>query len=367
VQNELGRWVSAPTGIKPSRWRARTKFRDADGELRDVERFAPTKARAEANLRSALKDRKAPANGDVMRADMSLVAAGTHWLEQVKRPDSKLSDNTRDQYEAAFGRYVKGSRIAGLSLREANRVPVLETYLQGVADAHGTGAAKTARSVVSSVIGLAVRYKVLDHNAMRDVRPAQASVAKTVQRDTTRALTRAERDHVLAVADDHEGAQYADVADLLWFMAGTGVRISEALGQRWHDVDLDAGTVFVRGTKTDASQRRLSLPGWLTERLTTRAGELGTDGLVFRSPGTSDADKVRDRRNVARVFRAVLDEAGFPWATPHTFRRTVATLLDEAGLPIALAANQLGHANPAMTARVYLGRKGDMSAAGAVL
>jgi len=55
------------------------------------------------------------------------------------------------------------------------------------------------------------------------------------------------------------------------------------------------------------------------------------------------------------------------WATPHTFRRTVATLLDEAGLPIALAANQLGHSDPAMTARVYLGRKASTAAAAAVL
>ena len=70
---------------------------------------------------------------------------------------------------------------------------------------------------------------------------------------------------------------------------------------------------------------------------------------------------------VARLFRQMLDDAGFPWATPHTFRRTVATLLDEAGLPIALAANQLGHADPAMTARVYLGRKASTAAAGAVL
>jgi hypothetical protein len=35
------------------------------------------------------------------------------------------------------------------------------------------------------------------------------------------------------------------------------------------------------------------------------------------------------------VIRQVLDGAGFPWATPYTFRRTIATLFDEAGLPIA--------------------------------
>jgi integrase len=70
---------------------------------------------------------------------------------------------------------------------------------------------------------------------------------------------------------------------------------------------------------------------------------------------------------VTRVMRELFDEAGFPWATPHTLRRTVASLLDEAGQPIALAANVLGHKDAAMTARVYLNRRGDTSAAAAVL
>jgi len=367
VQNEDGNFVTAPGGTKPTRWRARTKFRDSDGNLRDVERFDSTKTRAETKLKAALADRQAPAESSVMRPDMSVTDAGELWLAQVRRPDSKLSDTTRLQYEAAFGRYVKESRISGLSLREANRVPVLEPYLQKVADAHGTGAAKTARSVVSNIIGMAVRYRALDFNAMREVRPARASVAKEVARDTSRALTREERDALLKVADANERAKQYDVSDIVWFLAGTGVRISEALGQQWADVDLEAGTVFVRGTKTAASQRLLSLPPWLLTRLETRKEERGNVGRLFPSPGIEDKTTIRDRRNVARIFREVFDEAGHEWATPHTLRRTVATLLDEAGQPIALAANQLGHSDPSMTARVYLGRKGDMSAAAKVL
>lgn len=367
VPNEAGRWVLAPEGVRPVRWRARTKFRDDDGVLRDVERFAATKSKAETKLKEALIERQAPVKSNAMRSDMTLESAGVVWLEQVRRPDSKVSDATRTQYAAAFGRYVQGSSIAAHTLREVNRVPVLEHYLQGVADAHGTGAAKTARSVVSNVLGLAVRYKVLDHNAMREARPAKSVIVKETQRDTTRALSRSERDHLLSVADTYERAVHYDVADIVWFLAGTGARISESLGVLWSHVDLSAGSVFIDGTKTDASKRTLAMPPWLTERLAKRAAEYGTEGYVFHSPGISDRSKPRDRRNVARIFREVLTEAGFPWATPHTLRRTVATLLDEAGLPIALAANQLGHSNPAMTARVYLGRKGDMSAAAAVL
>lgn len=64
--------------------------------------------------------------------------------------------------------------------------------------------------------------------------------------------------------------------------------------------------------------------------------------------------------------RTRLDAAGAVWATSHTFRRTVATWIDEAGFPLAEIANQLGHANVNVTA-TYLGRQQGSSRAGSVL
>lgn len=43
--------------------------------------------------------------------------------------------------------------------------------------------------------------------------------------------------------------------------------------------------------------------------------------------------------------------------TSHTFRKTAATRLDEAGLSARQIADQLGHAHPSLTQDVYLGRK----------
>jgi integrase len=63
-----------------------------------------------------------------------------------------------------------------------------------------------------------------------------------------------------------------------------------------------------------------------------------------------------DQSNSAKALASIFDGSGFSSAIPHTFRRTVATLLDQAGVPIARIADQLGHADPAMTASVYLGR-----------
>jgi len=51
----------------------------------------------------------------------------------------------------------------------------------------------------------------------------------------------------------------------------------------------------------------------------------------------------------------------------HTFRKTVATRRDEAGLSARSIADHLGHALPSMTLDVYMGRKVANSDAARVL
>nr|WP_243851578.1 tyrosine-type recombinase/integrase [Modestobacter marinus] len=50
-------------------------------------------------------------------------------------------------------------------------------------------------------------------------------------------------------------------------------------------------------------------------------------------------------------------EGPWSWVTSRTFRKTVATRLDEAGFTPRQVADQLGHANPSMTLDVYFGRQ----------
>ena len=45
-----------------------------------------------------------------------------------------------------------------------------------------------------------------------------------------------------------------------------------------------------------------------------------------------------------------------PDLTAHWYRKTVATLMDKAGLSARAAADQLGHAKPSITQDVYFGR-----------
>lgn len=132
---------------------------------------------------------------------------------------------------------------------------------------------------------------------------------------------------------------------------GTGARIDEVRQLRWSDIDLDEGTYVLRGTKSARSVRSLNLPTSLRQRLVARAERVGTRGYVIASPAHLDTERRWDQSNNAAAVRAGMD-----WAVPHTFRRTVATLLHEAGVPLVRISDQLGHSDPAFTARVYLGR-----------
>ena len=76
------------------------------------------------------------------------------------------------------------------------------------------------------------------------------------------------------------------------------------------------------------------------------------------SPGfCSPTGQLRDPSNTQADLRATLDRAGYPWVTSHTFRKTVASRLDDAGSSIRHIADQLGHARPSTTLDHYLGRR----------
>jgi integrase len=60
---------------------------------------------------------------------------------------------------------------------------------------------------------------------------------------------------------------------------------------------------------------------------------------------------------VRRELGAAPGEATVAWITSHSFRKTAATILDEAALSARLVADQLGHSRPSLTQDVYLARR----------
>ena len=80
-------------------------------------------------------------------------------------------------------------------------------------------------------------------NPVRDLTPLEQNRDRIA-----RALSVEEMRAWLALLDESEFAQRRDLPELTRFMLATGLRLGEALGVTWADVDLDAGTVAVQRT-----------------------------------------------------------------------------------------------------------------------
>jgi integrase len=151
---------------------------------------------------------------------------------------------------------------------------------------------------------------------------------------------------------------------------GTGARIGDACALRWSAVDLAEGTVtlgpvVVRETgtglhiqedgKTETSTRTIPLPSDVLARLLARqvAAVPNEWDVVFPSP----RGRLRDPSNTSHDVGDLLDGAGYPWATSHTFRHTVCTLLGQAGWSWREIANYVGHKKASMTMDIYASRQ----------
>jgi len=107
-------------------------------------------------------------------------------------------------------------------------------------------------------------------------------------------------------------------------------------------------------TKSRAGQRVLVLPSWVVAMLTRRRAA----GIQLDKPVFPDSrGGYRDPSNTSRDLREARGTEDLSWVTSHAFRKTLATMLDDAGLSPRAVADQLGHARPSMTQDVYLSRK----------
>jgi integrase len=153
-------------------------------------------------------------------------------------------------------------------------------------------------------------------------------------------------------------------------LVATGARPNEVLALRWSDVDLNADppTVTIRGTlidhgriagkplhrqdarKGDAPEHTVVLPRLGVEALETLKGEFSPDDPVFANRGGGWMSLA----NMRRALRASLPE-DLPGITPHSFRRTVATVVRDALGPDK-AQQQLSHSKLSTTEQHYLQR-----------
>jgi integrase len=164
------------------------------------------------------------------------------------------------------------------------------------------------------------------------------------------------------------------IEGLIVLAVSTGLRLGEALGLQWKDIDLarrqlriskslqrisGQGQVLSE-TKTRRGRRSLVLPATTVEALLTHrtqqsawrraAGSSWThQDFVF----TSGGGQPMDQRNVLRAFRRVLRRAKLPRMRFHDLRHSCASLLLAQHTDPRVIMETLGHSNISVTMNMY--------------
>lgn len=219
--------------------------------------------------------------------------------------------------------------------------------------------------------------------ALKEVDQVRHNPVRDLDRDDRPGTKRQTEPRYLSVEEIDRllGAMRPGFRAVALLCAWTGLRISEALGLRWCDVDLEAGTITVRGQlgrdgetwepylKTTASAAEIPLlPAALRELKEHRRRQaeqnialVGREQLVFQTL----RGRPQSRRNALRALHNAGDNAGLngEGREPvglHDLRHSLIGLaFDDPEITVTEVSAIARHANPRVTLTVYPGRADD--------
>ncbi|PVZ08248.1 tyrosine-type recombinase/integrase [Actinomycetospora cinnamomea] len=377
-------------------WVARCRFRDHDGVTRRLWKQGPSKTAARGALHQTIQDRqRGSGGGSTLTPASRFKDAAELYLAKV---DRKREDSTHALYAYHLGRTVLPA-LGALHLRECT-VARLDAFLEALGPRYAPSTRRTLRSIVSGVLQVGVLHEALPTNPVRELDRIEQPRGQAKKKP--RGLTIDERQALLdwfdQTSDDdrvrrlQRVARAAELPELVRFSLGTGLRIGEALAVRRLDVNLDgvpvraqdgpmrvpvvtiAGNVtWVKGKglvrhdgKSEAALRVIPLPQFTADLLRERLAQPGEDRWpLFPAAARDGRITYRWPSNVRRTLRSVREEVGLGWMTPHTWRRTYATILDdEMTLTDRMKADLMGQAD--FLKNTYVSR-GELHAGAAVL
>jgi integrase len=146
---------------------------------------------------------------------------------------------------------------------------------------------------------------------------------------------------------------------LATFVLATGARQGEVLALRWDDLDLKAGVATIHGTKTRSSARKVALAPFVVSALGEHQKRQKVERMaapLWADPDLVFATTVGTRilgANALRWWQKLTIRAGVGKRRFHASRHTAATLMLNAGVPLEVVSQTLGHAGLAITADVY--------------
>lgn len=283
-------------------------------------------------------------------------------LERLRRaygaggdPATQTLDQYLEDWLRAHGRSIRPSTLTSYRGHVENHIsPLLggipvarlrpADVRRLVDDLERRGKAPATIRLIVTTLRIALNAAVAERSIPDN--PAAGVKLPRVERDPVRPLTADEADAI------RTAVRGSWLEPIVRFLLGSGVRLGEAIGLDQRDLHLEAGYVSLRKSKTIVRSVDISDDAVAALRLALAvAPRRGPNEPVFFSPKEPRGRMLGS--SVSHALPRYLADSGLGHFHPHLIRHGVATIMLSAGHSMRVIAEQLGHRNPAITARIY--------------
>jgi integrase len=243
--------------------------------------------------------------------------------------------STQADYRIAITRHIQPA-LGRLKVAEVTWSDVNALHRKLTKAGKPTQANRVA-AVSSKMFALAIRWQ------MRMDNPAKG-IARNPETQRKRYATPAELERLLRALDEHADQQGADIFRLCML---TGCRSHEAMGARWDDIRLAAGTWTKLGATTKQKTDHVVPLSAPAKQLLARLRQRTSSPWVFPAPDSATGHRV----TVAKSWRLLCKSARIAGLRLHDLRHSFASQLVSQGASLPLIGALLGHTQAQTTHR----------------
>lgn len=330
-----------------------------------------------ANSLEKLREKEKEIEMEIMQGISRKTITLNEQIETYLKVKTNLAKATRSNYQYYYEHSIKESRLGNMKVIDIKKSDILMFYKKYSDEGYSAGTIKILQRIIRPALQLACDDNIILKN------PANGCTKDySTELEVKYALTfEEEKEFLERIKNRPRMKRYSPMYEI---MLKTGLRISEAIGLTWDDVDMEERAIdinhqvqwrtvdnefiiYASKTKTNAGTRVIPMTDevyklFLEQRkvwfATTKDTEFEVDGyknFVFVSHVTG---RCMNHNNVRRMLRTIVAmnndrEVQLPNISPHILRHTAATRLAEAGCDIKVMQYLLGHTDIRTTMRVY--------------
>lgn len=284
------------------------------------------------------------------------------WLKERKN-DEDLKIQSYQRYESLIDSYIRDT-LGVKKCSEIVRDDIIDFFRKGRMKYLGISVKKSVLSIIKSALDMAY---VMDKGLYIDLKKIKFKARK----QEIVVFTRKEQREI----DKYLTTEMNVRKLVLIICMYTGIRVGEACGLKWGDIDFEKRSLHINRTaqrikiendtgkktilitstpKSETSSRIIPLPNFIFSHL----NKFRMDDDVFIL--TESKVKIYDTRLLESFYKRTLTKCGIQHLKFHTLRHTFATRCVESGIDAKTLSEILGHSSVEITLKLYVHPTYDM-------